>query len=96
MNDKSELDASDQQKILAFFEANNVSTVCPGCGNRQWVLFEHIVLLPVWQGHAQVVNPSFGYPAVVACCTRCKFLRSHSALAIGVMPAAPAGGGDAL
>ena len=69
-------------KIKAWLQEKGASGPCPICQNRNWSVLDVVVM-----AHQFVKKGvSFGgIPCVAVFCTRCSFLRFHSAILIGVV-----------
>lgn len=103
MSDSNPTTLTEEQKDAAikWLTDKKSTAVCPMCQNPNWVIADSLTINPMF-AQATGITLAAGYPAVVVVCNNCAFLRFHSAVAMGIVPApqeagrAPSGLGAVL
>jgi hypothetical protein len=76
------LDQEQEQHVRAWFQAKQVTTLCPACQAGEWVLLE-IVEAPVrWPAELHSGGP--GMPMIPRGCRNCGYLMFFSAAKMGL------------
>lgn len=84
MDQAGKLTPEEREKIRDWLVAHQAKLACPICHNQQWSVADMLVVAPqVVRGG---INISAGIPLVTVFCTRCTFVRFHSAVAMGLLP----------
>ena len=84
MPDKDgKLTKAESKKAKEWLLEHGATEACPFCRNAHWSLVHAIVLAPQFNDKGIFVKS--GIPCVAALCTRCAFLRFHSAIMLGII-----------
>ncbi len=85
---ENKLTNEEQAQTRRWLEEKGAMLPCPACGNQDWSVGEHLAIAPAYA--PGVLKPG-GYPLVLLLCTRCTFMRWHSAMMVGLVPIPNAG-----
>ncbi len=80
-------DASFDQALTIVNAKVNRLSPCPACGTNDWKLDQEIYEMPLYPGSATAfATPRQGrYPIVMVNCSNCGFLRTFSAIMLGLV-----------
>ena len=78
------LSLEEHDAVRKWLTERGATRPCPSCGNEQWSVGDRLALLSTWAPNGPFVIGA-GYPVVVLVCSRCTFMRTHSAISIGIV-----------
>jgi hypothetical protein len=85
-DDKFKLSKEQRDKIADSLTEKGARLACPACGTNQWLVGEHLLRADLFSSEGTFLGgPS--YPLAFVVCQNCFFVRTHLAIALGVIEA---------
>jgi hypothetical protein len=83
--DRAKLTQKQRAKVKSWLDAKTpLIGKCSVCGERHWLLLEHLIFAPVYYPRGTIVNGGPNYPCVGMLCTNCGNTQFLNAVMIGV------------
>ena len=80
------MDQAEKDRIIAALNDKGVSGPCPRCGNNGFTIVDGYSKITVQKTLTELVLGGPSIPAIITACTKCGYISTHAAGALGLLP----------